>query len=96
MEAPKIGLVRCHCQFCGKDFWSKSSWAGYCSSSCKQKMYRWRKKLENQEDKALDAVRNIASYFAYEKSTPSAVTALNRIIAECFLLMNKNNIQRVK
>lgn len=96
MESDRIGLVRCRCLFCGSGFWSKRSTAEYCSPSHKQKMYRWRVKLDVQTKKAVETVKEIASYLTYENSTPSALKALNEVISECFRQMDSHNVKRVK
>lgn len=92
----KTGLVRCRCLFCGKLFWSERSTAEYDTASCKQKMYRWRKKLVSQTDKVLRGIREIGSYLTYDKSTPSAVAALNQIRSEVYELLLNNNVIIVK
>lgn len=97
-EAEQIrrGLVRCRCQFCGKIFYSERSSAQFDKASCKQKMYRWRKKLDAETKKVLGAIQHIASYLTYDKSTPKAVAALNDIRHEISEVLLKNKIQAVK
>jgi len=95
-EQRKRGLVRCRCLFCGKLFWSERSTAAYDTASCKQKMYRWRRKLDTQTKKVLSGVREIASYLTYDKSTPSAVAALNEIRAEIYEVLLKQKVVIVK
>jgi len=88
--------VRCRCLFCGKLFWSERSTAEYDTASCKQKMYRWRKKLDSQTRKVLQGVREIGSYLTYDKSTPAAVGALNQIRHEISDLLLKHQVVVVK
>lgn len=92
----RSGLVRCRCLFCGQLFWSERSTAEYHSSSCKQKMYRWRKKLVSQTEKVLRGIREISSYLTYDKSTPAAVAALNQIRAEIYETLLKQKMIVVK
>jgi hypothetical protein len=92
---PKV-KVRCRCLFCGKLFWSERSTAEYDTASCKQKMYRWRKKLDTQTKKVLQGVRELASYLTYDKSTPAAVNALNQIRHEISDLLLKHQVVVVK
>lgn len=96
MEAPQVGLVRTACAFCGKVIWSKMGTRYYCTPSCKQKMYRWRVKLDSSKEKCISLVKEIASYLTYENSTPSALTALNEVISEAFRQMDQHNVKRVK
>jgi len=95
-EQIKRGLVRCRCVFCGKLFWSERPTAIYDKPSCKQKMYRWRKKLDTQTNKVLAAIREISSYCTYDKSTPAAVAALNQIRAEIYEVLLKQKVVIVK
>jgi len=95
-EQRKRGLVRCRCLFCGKLFWSERSTAEYDTASCKQKMYRWRKKLDKKTEKVLADIKEIASYLTYDKSTPSAVAALNQIRAEIYEVLLKQKVVIVK
>jgi len=92
----QIGLVRCHCGFCGKEFFSKRGSGSYCSASCKQKMYRWRKKLDAKKESALYIIKDIASYLTFEDSTPSALLCLNQIVTEALRQLELHNIKRVK
>jgi len=89
-------LVRCRCDFCGELFWSKRKTANYCTPSHKQKMYRWRTKLDRNRVLALQQVTTIGSYLTFENSTPSALKALNEVISECFRQMDSHNVKRVK
>ena len=92
----RSGLVRCRCLFCGKLFWSERSTASYDTTSCKQKMYRWRKKLDYQTRRVLRDIMEISSYLTYDKSTPSAVAALNQIRAEIYEVLLKQKVVIVK
>jgi len=94
--SPSPGLVRCRCLFCGNTFWSKRMTATYCSPSHKQKMHRWRTKLDNQIEKACKTVQEIGSYLTYDNSTSDAVRGINVIISECFRVMDAHNVKRVK
>lgn len=89
-------LIRCRCLFCGQLFWSGRSDTTYCKASCKQKMYRWRRKLDTETTKALVQIRKIASYLTYDKSTPFAVAALNQIRAEIYETLLKQKVVIVK
>jgi len=95
-ELSKRGLVRCQCQFCGRLFWSDRSSAIYDTASCKQKMYRWRKKLDTQTAKVIKGIDEIASYLKFDKSTPSAVSALQEIRAHVLTVLLEAKVQVVK
>lgn len=96
-DHPKTtGLVRCRCVFCGRLFWSERDTAQYDTASCKQKMYRWRKKLQAQKLKAFAAVDNIVSYLTYEKSTPAACLALQEIRSRIYEALLDNKVMVVK
>jgi len=96
-EIPKTrGLVRCRCVFCGKLFYSERGTASYDTASCKQKMYRWRKKLDAQTKKVLAGIQEIASYLTYDKSTPSAVQALQEIRSTVLTVLLDNKVVVVK
>jgi len=95
-EQVKRGLVRCRCVFCGRMFWSERITAQFDTASCKQKMYRWRKKLDTKTKKVLADIKEIGSYLTYDKSTPSAVAALNQIRAEIYELLLQQKVVIVK
>jgi len=95
-EQKSRGLVRCQCAFCGRLFWSDRSTAVYDTASCKQKMYRWRKKLDTQTVKVIVGINEIASYLKYDKSTPSAVNALQEIRACVLTVLLNAKVQVVK
>jgi len=92
----RSSLVRCRCLFCGQLFWSERSTAEYHSASCKQKMYRWRKKLATQTEKVLRGIKEIGSYLTYDKSTPMAAVALHKIKAEIAETLLTHMVKEVK
>jgi len=92
----KFGLIRTTCAFCGKEVWSAMGTKYYCTASCKQKMYRWRKKLDAKKESALYIIKDIASYLTFEDSTPSAVLCLNQIVTEALRQLEAHNVKRVK
>jgi len=59
-------------------------------------MYRWRKKLDTKTKKVLADIKEIGSYLTYDKSTPSAVAALNQIRAEIYELLLQQKVVIVK
>jgi hypothetical protein len=95
-EQKKRGLVRCQCEWCGRIFWADRSSATFCVPSHKQKMYRWRKRIETQTAKIIAAVDDLARYLKIEKTTPSAVSALQEIRARVLTVLLDNNVRTVK
>jgi hypothetical protein len=95
-EQMKRGLVRCQCEWCGKIFWSDRSSAVFCLPSHKQKMYRWRKRIETQTAKIIALIDDLARYLKVEKTTPSAVSALQEIRARVLTVLLDNNVRMVK
>ena len=95
-EQRKRGLVRCQCEWCGKIFWSDRSSAAFCLPSHKQKMYRWRKKIDTQTARIIAQIDQLAEYLKIEKTTPSAVSALQEIRARVLTVLLDNNVRMVK
>lgn len=95
-EQIKRGLVRCQCEWCGKIFWADRSTATFCLPSHKQKMYRWRKRIETQTAKIIASIDDLARYLKIEKTTPSAVSALQEIRARVLIVLLDNNVRMVK
>ena len=96
LEQKQRGLVRCKCLWCDAVFWSERGTAEYDTASCKQKMYRWRKKLEAQKLKAFACVDAITSYLKYDKSTPTACLALQEIRSRIYEALLDSKVVIVK
>lgn len=67
------------CHFCGDTFISKSSIAKFCKPTCKQKMYRWRKRLPflyTETETHLDA---LSEYLKFPDSRPHTITLMKLI-----------------
>jgi len=54
-----------YCVFCGGKLEEGRTDMLYCSQPCKMRAYRWRKRQERYESKAIEAVTNLAGYLDY-------------------------------
>lgn len=64
------------CQFCGCDFVAKHPKARFHNDACKQKMYRWRKRLPflyNEVERHLDG---LGKYLNFPDSRPHAIALM--------------------
>lgn len=82
------------CQFCGDDCVRTSPKAHHCSNACKQKMYRWRKRLPALYAEAEAKVDEIAKYLRFPDAKPHAV-ALMKTLREHVNQLWKDNGVRV-
>lgn len=94
-ESHGMAVVR-RCKFCGGKFFSERGSGEYCQASCKQKFYRWRKKLSKSRDKSIQLVKEIASYATYEDTTPAVALALAQISSAISDELSRVNIKIVR
>jgi hypothetical protein len=59
-------------------------------------MYRWRKKIDTQTARVIALIDELARYLKIEKTTPSAVSALQEIRARVLTVLLDNNVRMVK
>ena len=90
-----MAVVR-RCKFCGGKFFSERGTGEYCQASCKQKFYRWRKKLSTSRTKAIKLIKEIASYATYEDTTPAVALALAEVSSAISDELSRVNIKIVK
>ena len=72
------------CAFCGEFKPKGRSDREYCSSACKQRAYRWRKRLERYHYDAVQALGNIASYGRYPEMQRHCAEVLKDVEKQLF------------
>jgi Fe-S-cluster-containing dehydrogenase component len=83
------------CAFCGQFIPKGRSDKGYCSSSCKQKAYRWRIKQQRYASDAALAIANLASYIDYPEMQYKAVGALQELKKHIDAVMAEHGVRKV-
>jgi Lhr-like helicase len=71
-----IQLTIFKCKHCGLAIPSGRSDKSYCSNSCKQKNYRWRRKMERYASDMKRAASNLAAYLEYPDTRSDAIKYL--------------------
>lgn len=89
--------VKCKdCIFCGATFTTTRADAKTCSTLCRVKMSRWRKRLFKHNHDAIEAIHEMASYLKYTDSTPDAVQLLQHLKAEIEMRLFQANVKAVR
>ena len=89
-------LVRRKCLFCGDDFYASRSDAKYHSLTCKNRAYRWRKRLPRYQAKASEMLREIETYLVYTDSKPLAAQALFTLKSQVETIIRENNLKGIR
>lgn len=84
------------CVMCGKTFISKRKDARTCGASCRNKLSRWRKRLDFHYKRALAEVKAIEEYLNYSESKYAAVFALTRVSKRCGSIMRDHNVKPIE
>lgn len=72
-------LSRHTCAFCGGEFWSHRSDAKTCSNTCRQRMKRWRKRLERETSEISRKVHSVCQYLDFPESKDDAILYLQGV-----------------
>lgn len=83
------------CAFCGEHMLQGRSDKKTCSAKCRNRLFRWRKRLDIHMKHIEYELGEIASYLAYPEARPKAAQLMVKIqdsISETFA---KNNIKKV-
>jgi len=89
-------MVSVNCNFCGVPFLAKSRKARFHSAACKQKYYRWHKKLPAAADKAAALLDEIGLYLDYPASRAAALEALRQLQSKVLEQPQKRDIRFVR
>jgi len=84
------------CHFCGDSFVSGWPAAKFCSGKCRQRMYRWRKRLPflyNEAERYLD---DLASYLKFPDSRPHAVALMKTLKQRVDELWINNSVKVIR
>lgn len=89
-------MVSVNCNFCGVPFLAKSRKARFHSPACKQKYYRWRKKLPATGEKLAGLVTEVGTYLDYDQSRAMALEVLRQVQALILEEPKKRDIRFVR
>jgi predicted nucleic acid-binding Zn ribbon protein len=85
-----------HCAFCGGKVPSGRSDIVYCTHNCKMKAYRWRKRANRYESKAIENIVNIGNYIDYPETQPLAIASLRQLKTYIDDTLKVHNVHKAK
>ena len=96
MTEPNTTRVQRICRFCGETFWASRADQQYHSNLCRQRAYRWRKRMAYHEYKVQYHLKEISEYLVFPDSRVHAAHALSGVRHKVDEFLDMYNVRRVK
>lgn len=96
MSGESAQRVQRICRFCGETFWATRADQQYHSNLCRQRAYRWRKRLAYHEYKVHYHLKQIADYLVFPDSKGYAAQTMTKARHKIDEFLDLYNVRRVK